>query len=55
MDDVEFRKMQEAVANLLAVKDEMAKGFFEMYVAYQKAGFTKEEALDLVKRILPNG
>jgi len=52
MTDVQFRIMQEAVANLLKVKDEMAKGLFEMYKAYQKAGFKKKEAMELLKTIL---
>jgi len=52
MTDVQFRQMQEAVANLLKVKDEMAKGLYEMYKAYQEAGFKKKEAMELLKTIL---
>lgn len=49
MTEVELRKFQEAVANLLLIKEEFAKSLFELYKAYQKAGFTKNEALELVK------
>lgn len=48
MNDVEFRRMQEAVANIIKIKDEYAKDLFELYEAYKKAGFTKEEAMQLL-------
>ena len=52
MNDVEFRKMQEAVANMLKCKDEYAKGVFGIYKAFVVAGFTRREAMDLVKATL---
>lgn len=52
MNDIEFRKMQEAVANIIKIKDEYAKGLFELYEAYQKAGFKKEEAMQLLLSLI---
>ena len=49
MNDIELRKFQEAMANFLLMKDELAKSMFELYRAYQKAGFTKGEALELIE------
>ena len=48
MYDTEFRKIQEAIANLLLVKDEIAKGAYELFKAYENAGFDKQQALQLV-------
>lgn len=50
--EIEFRKMQEAIANLLRVKDEYARGLFALYRSYQEAGFTQLEALELLKAML---
>ena len=51
-DEIEFRKMQEAVSTLLAVKNEYAKALYEMYIAYTNAGFSKKEAMELVKTFM---
>jgi hypothetical protein len=48
MHDTEFRKIQEAIANLVLVKEEIAKGAYELFKAYEKAGFDKTQALHLV-------
>lgn len=53
--EIEFRKMQEAIANLLRVKDEYAKGLFAIYEAYQEAGFTKKESMELLKTFMTGG
>jgi hypothetical protein len=50
--EIEFRKMQEAVANLIRVKDEYARGLFAIYSAYQEAGFTKKESMELLKAFI---
>jgi len=49
MTPIELRKLQEAVANLSLVKDELAKGMFELYASFKKAGFSQLEALELTK------
>ena len=48
MYDIEYRKIQEAIANLLQVKDEIAQGAYGLFEAYKNAGFTEEQALKLV-------
>jgi hypothetical protein len=48
MYDIEYRKIQEAIANLLNVKDEIAKGAYGLFKAYTEAGFTEEQAIKLV-------
>ena len=49
MNDIELRKFQEAMANFLLVKDELAKSLYELYTAFLKAGFTKSEAMELIR------
>ena len=50
-DDVEYRKIQERVANMIAggFHKEIAKTAKALYDAYVEVGFEEEQALDLVK------
>lgn len=48
MRNFEYRKIQETLANLVMVKDEIAKGAYELFEAYKKAGFTEEQALKII-------
>ncbi|MFX0084242.1 MAG: hypothetical protein ACFFAU_01110 [Candidatus Hodarchaeota archaeon] len=52
MTEVEFRRFQEAMANMVRMKDEVAESLFELYKAYQKAGFTKNESMTLIKALM---
>ena len=40
--------MQEAVANMLKIAPEYAKGLFGLYKEYVKAGFTSKQAMQLI-------
>lgn len=55
MNNIDFRSMQEAITSLLGVKAEIARGAYGMYEAYLKAGFSPEQALELVKLMLISG
>ena len=55
MLESDIRKFQEAMAGLSAVKDEIAKATFELYKAYQKAGFSRWQALELAKNFTRSG
>ncbi len=48
MNDINFRKMQEAVAEMLKVAPEYAKGMFGLYTEYLKVGFTTEQSMQLI-------
>lgn len=48
----EFRKTQEAVANIGIIKDEIAKASYSIYKAFIKQGFTKKEAMELTKHLI---
>lgn len=52
MTAVEFRKLQEAVANIDLIKDEIAKASYSLYKAFIKEGFTKKEAMELTKHLI---
>ena len=52
MTSIEFRKLQESVANILVVKDEIAKATYGIYQALIKEGFTKKEAMELTKHLI---
>ena len=52
MNDIEFRKIQEAMANLLKTKNEIAEGTYSMFQAYKKAGFKEKQALKLIIAML---
>lgn len=54
---VRARKIQEGRANLTnsGILAEMAKWHKTLYDAYIKEGFTRKEALELVKGSLPGG
>ena len=48
----DIRKLQEAVADICIIKEEIAKVSYEMYQAYLKVGFTKKESIELVKNLI---
>ena len=55
MKAVDFRKLQEAVANMVIIKDEIAKATYALYTAHIEAGFTKKEAMELTKHLIKTG
>jgi len=52
MHEVDFRKLQEACADLLRIKDEIAKAAYKLFKAFIKAGFTEKQVLILVIKSL---
>lgn len=49
---IEARKMQEAVANMLAMSSEYAKGVYGLYKSFRVAGFNEGQALYLIGRFM---
>lgn len=47
IDPIEFRKIQEGIANFLKYSDEIAKMSKAFFNSYKKQGFTDEQALKL--------
>lgn len=52
MTSIEFRRLQEGVANLLIAKNEIAKATYAIYQSHIEAGFTKKEAMELTKHLI---
>lgn len=52
MNDIEFRKFQEAATNMALIMPETVKALYSMYSNCIKTGFTKKELLDLVKTFI---
>jgi len=55
MKAVDFRKLQEGVADMIIAKDEIAKATYGLYAAHIKAGFTKKEAMEITKHMIKTG
>ena len=49
---IQARKMQKAVANLLAVSGEFAKAVYGLYKSFKAAGFSEEQALHLIGKFM---
>lgn len=54
-EQIECLKLELEKASRVETKNDAAQEFYEMYEAYTKAGFTKEQAWELTKIIVDNG
>lgn len=54
-EQIECLKLELEKANRVETKNDAAQELYEMYEAYTKAGFTEEQARELMKIIVNNG
>lgn len=54
-EQIECLKLELEKANRVETKNDAAQELYEMYEAYTKAGFTEEQAWELMKIIVNKG
>ena len=54
-EQIECLKLELEKANRVETKNDAAQELYEMYEAYTEAGFTEEQAWELMKIIVNNG